>query len=101
MTKTAYNHERPRAKSPRAFVAQKEGFAPLAARPGEQHTVLFSLRQSCSVYKQFARKPIAPAIASTLESLLNSVHHKSSGTKNRPATFGAERGIRTPVYIPA
>ena len=27
-----------------AFLAQREGFAPLAARPGEQPTGLFSLR---------------------------------------------------------
>ena len=33
-------------KSPRLFLAQRQGFAPLAARPGEQPTGLFSLRQA-------------------------------------------------------
>ncbi len=40
----------------------------MAARPGEQHTVLFSLRHTFFVIKEFARKPIARAIASTLKS---------------------------------
>ena len=61
--------------------------APLAARPGAQHTVLCSLRHAFSVSPQFARKPIAPAIASTLGSLSETVFHKISGTENPSRLF--------------
>ena len=40
------------------ILVEVTGFAPLAARPGEQHTVLFSLRP-CFLFSSLSRKPLA------------------------------------------
>ncbi len=72
-------------------LAQREGFAPLAARLGEQRTVLFSLRNKKICLKANQCKPIAPAIASTLESLSKTVKPKNGGGAFAPPPFLAQR----------
>ena len=59
------------------------GLAPLAARPGEQRTALFSLRP-CLPSTRFSRKPFAPANASTLKS------RHIPRTKNPQRTISAD-----------
>ena len=76
------------------FMAQRRGFAPLAARPGEQHTVLFSLRQTSSAFQLFARKPIAPAIASYPQiPVCIRFSYKNETDKSPSHFYGAETGI--------
>ncbi len=55
--------------------------APLAARPGAQSTGLMQFAANVCVFKQFARKPTAPAVASTLKSRHNSESNKPAWTK--------------------
>ena len=103
------------------FLAEGEGFAPLAARPGEQPTGLFSLRPSLlftnftranrSLYfglcprasrlrdASASRHPaaVAGARASTLESLSLFVQReRGAGSCLLPVPVGGRRGIRTP-----
>ena len=47
------------AKADLRFLVEATGFSPLAARPGEQPTGLFSLRRTISVFGHFVRKPLA------------------------------------------
>ena len=47
------------AKADLRFLVEATGFSPLAARPGEQPTGLFSLRRTISVFWHFVRKPLA------------------------------------------
>ena len=102
-------------------MAEGEGFAPLAARPGEQPTGLFSLRPSLlftnftranrSLYfglcprasrlrdASASRHPaaVAGARASTLESLSLFVQReRGAGSCLLPVPVGGRRGIRTP-----
>ena len=66
----------------KSCLLNQQGLAPLAARPGEQPTGLFSLRMSLFVIEHICRKPQALACASTLKSLRSFGKKKSEGLKN-------------------
>ena len=69
-----------------------------APRCTAHRAVQFAAIPFASLY--FARKPIALAIASTLESRLYSIHLKRKRDGFfRPFPFGAEGGIRTRATI--
>ncbi len=69
-------------RRPCPALVEETGFAPLAARPGRQLSIV-EFAAVFSVSEQFDRKPIAPAIASTLKSRLMFVTAKR-GTDRRP-----------------
>ena len=74
------------------FLVEATGFAPLAARPSEQRTALFSLR-SVLQFPSFSRKPLAHARASTLKSRRLPVHNQKNRREISLRFFGRGDGI--------
>ncbi len=75
---------------------QETGVAPLAARPGEQHTVLFSLRAGTRKPSRYAARGRARlALASTLASHFLSFSYKRKAPQWALFVYGAGNGSRT------
>ena len=74
-------------------MVEATGFAPLAARPGEQRTALFSLRPVLQ-FSNSSRKPLAHARASTLKSRRLSVRNQKDHRETSLRSFWSRRRMR-------
>ena len=72
----------------RFLLAEGEGFAHLAVRPGAQPAGLVQFAEAAVVSQRNRRKPLTPVRASALESLTKSVYNKKPNENNPVRFFG-------------